>query len=79
VLAGRRGGAAVQRRCQEKEKAAGFPLASKPPPFKGVEPGAYTESLSFLPGLNFTTFLALILIKAPVWGLRPLRALRRAF
>lgn len=33
-----------------------------------------TESFSALPGLNFGTLAALILIALPVWGLRPVRA-----
>ena len=35
-----------------------------------------TESLRTLPGLNFGIFAALILISAPVLGLRPMRAAR---
>src|SRR5215217_1347261 len=34
----------------------------------------YNLADSSLPALNLATFLALILITAPVWGLRPLRA-----
>src|ERR1035437_4611079 len=40
--------------------------------------GAIT-SLAALATRNFTTVLALILMAAPVWGLRPMRALRSAF
>src|SRR4051794_8105060 len=35
-----------------------------------------TAFLSSTPGVNFATLRAAILITAPVWGLRPLRALR---
>jgi len=35
-----------------------------------------TESFRALPGLNFGVFAALILISAPVLGLRPMRAAR---
>src|SRR5262245_52927841 len=35
------------------------------------------ETSSALPALKRTTFFALILIGAPVWGLRPVRAFRR--
>ena len=36
-------------------------------------------SLAALATRNLTTVLALILMAAPVWGLRPMRALRSAF
>ena len=36
-------------------------------------------SLAALATRNFTTVLALILMASPVWGLRPMRALRSAF
>src|SRR4051812_10086206 len=38
----------------------------------------FTEPASSDPALNFTTFLALILISFPVCGLRPVRAARLA-
>src|SRR6185437_13364199 len=41
--------------------------------------GGAIESLAALATRNFTTVLALILICSPVWGLRPMRALRSAF
>src|SRR3954466_8351944 len=57
----------------------------RPTPCKGAalptelstrEPTQFSASLSALPGRNFGTLAALILIVAPVRGLRPLRAAR---
>jgi len=42
--------------------------------FKSVQLSYFTASDNSLPALNLTTFLALILISAPVCGLRPVLA-----
>src|ERR1035437_7442133 len=65
----------------EREEAFAPPLVRSPECFSEKNyflVGAMT-SLAALATRNFTTVLALILMAAPVWGLRPMRALRSAF
>src|SRR5271170_7922062 len=65
-------------RANEKGRAQGSPFFCAAWGSGYFFGGAIT-SLADFATRNFTTVLALILMASPVWGLRPMRALRSAF
>src|SRR5208283_3203935 len=62
--------------CAAQNKTAGLILPFGQCAFRGSYFPLFTTFFSSLPGVNFTTRRAAILMVAPVCGLRPLRALR---
>src|SRR5687768_13020451 len=66
--------AKAQRKQRRKGKRPFAPLLSLRLCVKQLKCKHYNFPCNSLPALNLATFFALILITAPVWGLRPLRA-----
>src|SRR5205807_9834987 len=72
----------LQEGCTDPQTTSGIPTNSKSgkadPCRVGLQFRSYlarlTAFLSAAPGVNFATLRAAILMTAPVWGLRPLRA-----
>src|SRR5215469_6210089 len=76
---GERGAPEILRREAKKGGAYASSLSTSPNDRNAYFFGGAMVSLADLATRNFTTVLALILMAWPVWGLRPMRALRSAF